>query len=76
MERKQLIRSIPDGGMLTFPMSEDLSLNALRQRCLELNKIDGWLHYSIVSSNKTKLITILANEKPEGGAIEQEVAVE
>jgi hypothetical protein len=62
--KKDILRSIPDGGMLLIP-AKGVSVNALRQRAYETNVEDGWLHYTIAHSSKTKMITIVANEKAD-----------
>lgn len=62
--KKDILRSVPDGGILLIP-ANGVSVNALRQRAYETNVEDGYLHYSIIHSPKTKMITIVANEKAD-----------
>jgi len=54
------MRSIPDGGMLTLPLSEEC-FRAWYVRACEENKKDGYQHYSITRNSKMNTLTIIAN---------------
>ena len=63
----EILRSVPDGGMLTIPMSSIGSIAALRVRASELNAHDGWMHY-IVRTSKIEdkvIIAAIAQEEIE-----------
>jgi len=58
--KKDIMRSIPDGGMLTLPLSEEC-FRAWYVRACEENKKDGYQHYSITRNSKMNTLTIIAN---------------
>ena len=61
----EILRSVPDGGMLTLPMSEFGSLHALRVRASDLNAQDGWMHYIVRISRIENKVIIAAMAKEE-----------
>lgn len=61
----EILRSVPDGGQLTLPMSEFGSIQALRVRASELNSQDGWLHYIVRISKIEGKVIIAAIAKEE-----------
>jgi hypothetical protein len=61
MKKKDIIRGVKDGEMLTLPLDK-VSYRAFVQRCFEVNKEDGWRHYSISKSKLCNTLTIVAHE--------------
>ena len=61
----EILRSVPDGGMMIYPISEFRSIQALRVRASELNAQDGWLHYIVRLSKIEKKVIIAAYAKEE-----------
>jgi len=61
----ELLRSIPDGGTLSLPISSFGSIPALRNRASELNAQDGWMHYVVRLSKIEGKVILAAMEKEE-----------
>ena len=62
--KKDIIRAVKDGDMLTMPLSE-VNYRAFVQRAYEINLEEGWRHYSISKSNLTNTLTIIAHKRHE-----------
>ena len=68
----EILRSVPDGGMLTMPMADFGSIQALRVRASELNAKDGWMHYVVRISKIEGKVIIAAFPKEELEDLKQE----
>lgn len=55
-----IMRSIPEGGMLTLPLSEEC-YQAWYVRACEVNKSDGYHHYTITRNRILNTLTIISN---------------
>lgn len=58
--KKEIMQSVPDGGTLTLPLAGE-NLNAWRVRAAEINRDEGYEHYSITANSRLNQLTIIAN---------------
>ena len=63
MKKIDIIRSVKDGTKLVFPLDK-VTYRAFTQRICEVNKADGWRHYSASKSKLCNTFTIIAHKKP------------
>ena len=56
------IKSIPDGGMLTIAVKPDESVHAWQQRVYEINRAEGWQHYTVSVRKAIGQVIIIAND--------------
>ena len=62
ISKKKIIRNLKPGDAVTLVLSNE-SYAAWRQRVLEINKEDGWRHYSVFKNKKLDMLAIVENFK-------------
>ena len=63
LSKPELIRSVHEGTTLLVGLTMGDSVEAWRVRASELNRIDGYKHYSVELNKFTGQVAITAHEK-------------
>lgn len=58
---EKIIRGIPRGGRVTFPLTAQ-NVASWRARVSQINKVDGYTHYSVAVSTPLNILGVINND--------------